>query len=570
MNHHSSHQHQRRRSALEEAQDLALSFALDDDNEDVASFGPQQEELKEQDLSLRTQRLSSSSSHERRSSCGLSASSNHSSHSNPRYQWARAQALVAAMNHSVDSEEEEDSEEEIEEASLNDGTERSATPEKAPKLDEVFSQMVHLGEEKVCTDPDCECKSSEFTISRRTLPMTSLTRKTSASSSEKSVRSVKSVGEFSVSRRTPALTYLGKAQAGSDHSRDEMNARQISIETIGQRNERRVSTEERRFQAEPERQHFGNHRSVSFGKTTGTESVKSDILSEASPEPEKNRSFVIYVLFAMILVLVTIIMVLVVPSSKDANSLEGVSMETSLAPVGAPKDPPTKAALAFVPETICMEQVPGDGWSTACEKEASAEQGGGVCNLVAHAFLDQVITADIAIQSATSCLGDIMEGSFTADDASRVLPFREKLWTIDVSGASIVLVLEQVMEGLWGPIQARDYPYAAGLRFSVNASAPYMSRVSNVEVNERFEQASWKAIEPNAVYTVVAGETLLTGGILTRDNPYKELENAFKYQYPRGKTDTDSLTAFIAFAAKQEILLDPLPEHYSTQAFIPP
>lgn len=55
--------------------------------------------------------------------------------------------------------------------------------------------------------------------------------------------------------------------------------------------------------------------------------------------------------------------------------------------------------IATVPEDICFERIPGQGRSTICPAEASKEQGGGVCNLVAQAFLSQTLEAQVAIQN---------------------------------------------------------------------------------------------------------------------------------------------------------------------------
>jgi 5'-nucleotidase / UDP-sugar diphosphatase len=56
--------------------------------------------------------------------------------------------------------------------------------------------------------------------------------------------------------------------------------------------------------------------------------------------------------------------------------------------------------IATVPSNICFERVPGQGRSTICPANASATQGGGVCNLVAQAFLSETSLADVAIQNA--------------------------------------------------------------------------------------------------------------------------------------------------------------------------
>jgi 5'-nucleotidase / UDP-sugar diphosphatase len=56
--------------------------------------------------------------------------------------------------------------------------------------------------------------------------------------------------------------------------------------------------------------------------------------------------------------------------------------------------------IATVPADICFERIPGQGRSKICPVEASATQGGGVCNIVAQAFLSRTLEADVAIQNA--------------------------------------------------------------------------------------------------------------------------------------------------------------------------
>jgi hypothetical protein len=565
----------RRKSALEQAQQVALSFALDDD-ETIDSFLPDEQVAKEKEKSfaLQLQRRPSPTSGETRNSCR-----SESSNEEMRYQWARAQALASAMNHDLDSEDDDSS---------IDGSTTPTAP-TARKVDDIFSQM-HLGGERICQGPNCQCKSTEFTVSRRTLPRTSLSRKTSADSSEKSVQSLKVSGEFTDSRRIPASNFICKERnhsekrdgrqvltrtTGDEKDRDRKataRSRRSDLRSMEERLQMRTSNKERRFEEQSRGQNMRSEEIITAEnvviKTPDTASESSEAGSETPPESNERRLCkprFIYSLLGTVSVLAIAIVVVVL--SRDDASIQDVPDEPTAAPSALKI--PTHGTIAVVPETICMEQVPGDGWSSVCEAEASAKQGGGVGNLVAQAFLDQVENADIAFQSSSSCLGDIVKGNFTVADATRVLPFFEELWTIPVSGYTIGLVLEQVMEGIWGPSQVRDYPYAAGLRFNVNASAEAMNRVTNIEVNERFERTSWKPIEQDGIYTIVAGKTLLTGGILTRDNPYEEFEYIYKSQFPRGGTGKDSLTAFIAFGIEKGVLVDPQPEDYSTHVFIP-
>jgi hypothetical protein len=553
----------RRKSALEQAQQVARSFALDDDEETIVSFLtdeqvakvlpdeqvakktdsflPDEQVAKETENSFALQLQPSPTSGEKRNACHAE-----SSNEDLRYQWARAQALASAMNHNLDSEDDDFS---------IDGSTTPTAP-TASKVDDIFSQM-HLGGKRICQGPNCRCKSTEFTVSRRPQQRTGLTRKTSTDSSEKSVQSLEVSGEFT----------SNSICKESNHSEQRDGRRDRDLRSMEERMQMRTSNKERRFEETSRGQNMRSEDIITAEtvvlKTPGTASESSEAGPETIPASNEKRLSTPRFLLGTVLVIAILVVVLSTNDVSIHNLLDEPTAGPSALKI------PTHGTIAVVPETICMEQVPGDGWSSVCEAEASVKQGGGVGNLVAQAFLDQVENADIAFQSSSSCLGDIVKGNFTVDDATRVLPFYDELWTIAVSGATIGLVLEQVMEGIWGPSQGRDYPYAAGLRFSVNASAEAMSRVTNIEVNERFEQTSWKPIEQNGIYTIVAGKTLLTGGILTRDNPYEEFEQFYKSQFPRGGTGIDSLTAFIAFGTEKGVLLDPQSEDYSTRVFIP-
>lgn len=63
-----------------------------------------------------------------------------------------------------------------------------------------------------------------------------------------------------------------------------------------------------------------------------------------------------------------------------------------------------QTVICEVDGDICFERIPGQGRSTICPVEASAARGGGVCNLVAQAFLDQVSSEQKALPSSTLTL----------------------------------------------------------------------------------------------------------------------------------------------------------------------
>merc|ERR1711868_97042 len=121
----------------------------------------------------------------------------------------------------------------------------------------------------------------------------------------------------------------------------------------------------------------------------------------------------------------------------------------------------TTSVVAEVPTAICFERIPGQGRSDICSPEETITQGGGVCNLVAQAFVSRAFTADFAIQNAGGCRTDIFEGDFTVADAYTLLPFSNNLVTLEMTGAQIVEVLEQATEYAIIGGNTGAYPYAA-------------------------------------------------------------------------------------------------------------
>jgi 5'-nucleotidase/UDP-sugar diphosphatase len=218
--------------------------------------------------------------------------------------------------------------------------------------------------------------------------------------------------------------------------------------------------------------------------------------------------------------------------------------------------------IATVPEDICYDRIPGQGRSLICPKESTAEMGGAACNLVAQAFLDQTPQADLAIQNGGGCRTDIAAGDFTLDDAITLLPFSNTLVTLAVTGAQIKVVLEEALENTFvvnGSSGA--YPYAAGLRYSVNANGEMGSRISGLEVNIRAEQESWKAIDAETTYTVVTNSFIARG----QDGYFEfgRVDEALVVD-----TFTEYSQVFIDYAIQEGTLLNPNPDDFSTQSFV--
>jgi hypothetical protein len=214
--------------------------------------------------------------------------------------------------------------------------------------------------------------------------------------------------------------------------------------------------------------------------------------------------------------------------------------------------------LSPCPIDICYDRVPGQGRSVLCTPNETIAQGGGACNLVAKAFLDQAPSADLAIQNAGGCRTDIAAGNFTVNDVFMLLPFANTLVTLEMTGGEIIEVLNIAATQALSGIADGAYPYASGIRYDVdatNAETP----VSNVEVNVRLE-SNWSAIDENALYTVVTNSYLAAGGdgYVT----FVEIEDVTDLYLEYANT-------FVQYAEEVGTLIDPPRSEYSTQNFIP-
>ena len=217
-------------------------------------------------------------------------------------------------------------------------------------------------------------------------------------------------------------------------------------------------------------------------------------------------------------------------------------------------------------QDLCLERIPGQGRSTICDTSATYEYGSDISNVVAKAFLTVTPTADIAIQNGGGVRVDLAAGDVTIADAFTLLPFSNTLVILDMTGQQIIDVLEDALANfIDNDGSSGSYPYAAGLRYDIDASQAAGSRVTNVEVNSQVS-GSWTAIDTAATYGVVTNDFIASGqdGYTTFSVPFDagDYEDTFT-EYAQGFIDyVEGLTE-----NGQQVQKLPIDE-YSTQLFI--
>lgn len=225
------------------------------------------------------------------------------------------------------------------------------------------------------------------------------------------------------------------------------------------------------------------------------------------------------------------------------------------------------AQLATVPRRLCLRRVPGqhdrsrDG-APGCA-EATDAGGGHAQAIVAEAFLAQGRRfggADIALQNGGGVRNGIAQGPFAAGDAYLVLPFKNTLVRLEVTGAELMATLEDSIDFFLSNLSANTgaYPYAAGLRWRLDLTrARGDGRFSAVEA---WNGQRWEPLDPARRYRVITNDYIASG----RDG-YASL--ALVDADRREDTFLEYAQALIDHAREAGELRLPPPERRSTQWF---
>ncbi|MFU8768864.1 MAG: bifunctional metallophosphatase/5'-nucleotidase [Desulfotignum sp.] len=121
------------------------------------------------------------------------------------------------------------------------------------------------------------------------------------------------------------------------------------------------------------------------------------------------------------------------------------------------------------------------------------------------------IGVDIAIQNAGGVRSDIRAGDITIETVYDLLPFQNTLVVFNMTGTRVRTLLEDALcaildEGLsWG-----GFPYASGLRFTIDPAASRGDRIGGCEVLD--DAGVWQAMDMNRVYRVAVNRFLAGGG----------------------------------------------------------
>lgn len=181
----------------------------------------------------------------------------------------------------------------------------------------------------------------------------------------------------------------------------------------------------------------------------------------------------------------------------DASVTPDPEIAESVAALGAPIEELKNKVVA---ETAA----PIDGDRANCRAK-ECEMGVLVTAAMLDKTADQGVT--IAIQNGGGLRASIDAGEVTMGEVLTVLPFQNTIATFKLSGADIVVALEngvsKIEEG------AGRFPQVAGMRYAFDAAAPAGSRITEVQV---MAGGDWADIDMDAIYGVVSNNYMRSGG----------------------------------------------------------
>ena len=165
-----------------------------------------------------------------------------------------------------------------------------------------------------------------------------------------------------------------------------------------------------------------------------------------------------------------------------------------------------------------------------------------VGDLIADAFRSST-RADVALMNGGSIRADeiIKKGPLTRRDVLSILPFKNKVVKVEVSGATLRQMLEHGVARSAEDAEPGRFPQVSGMRFSFDARRPPGSRLVDLSVNG-------KPLDEKKMYILAASDYVAIDG----GDGYSMLKTA-RVLIPRERAQFDSDILQAAIVAKKVI-----------------
>lgn len=172
-------------------------------------------------------------------------------------------------------------------------------------------------------------------------------------------------------------------------------------------------------------------------------------------------------------------------------------------------------------DNLCSRRVPGtqrdvnrSTLGDVCNKNTHVDQhGGDIQQIIAEAFLQQGKTffgADISFQNGGGVREDVGLGDVTVGKIYNVLPFKNTLVRLDMTGIEVKSTLEDAIDGVIAQNNTGSYPYTGGLRWNVDFTKDKGQRLNQIQV--RNASGQYENLDLSKTYKVITIDFLANGG----------------------------------------------------------
>ena len=224
--------------------------------------------------------------------------------------------------------------------------------------------------------------------------------------------------------------------------------------------------------------------------------------------------------------------------------------------------------VAVAQQNLCLRRVPGTRRDPSRSKLDGCNldphviaHGGDVQQLVAEAFLRQGQRfggADLSLQNGGGVRVDLAAGTVTVGHIYTVLPFKNTLVALTLTGAEVRATLEDAMQSVVAG-NTGSYPYAGALRWQVDLRQPLGQRIGALE--HRNAQGQWVALDEAATYRMITNDFIAAG-----QDGYTTLGTLGADR--REETFLAYADAFLQYARQNPPLTRPATADFSTQGFV--
>lgn len=196
------------------------------------------------------------------------------------------------------------------------------------------------------------------------------------------------------------------------------------------------------------------------------------------------------------------------PGTPAYQAITATLERTGIARIVA-EDPQMVAALAPYAQKVAAYRTVAI--ATAAE-DLVRGLNSGPGPLAADSMLAAVPKAQVAILNYGGIRRDLLRGKISAGDLLEVMPFNNSLVLVDLTGAELLKSLEDTVAFMLVKFgsDTMNMPFVSGVRFSVQLTAPYGSRIVHLQI--RSDSGSFVPVEPTQRYRVVVNSFVAEGG----------------------------------------------------------